>query len=800
MKHYLILVMVSCIINFTHSQNCEQNLFGSIQDFHDGTPIIGATVYIKTLNKYTTSDINGKFTIKNLCNGNLVLIVSHLACETQHVKIQIKGDTHYEINLEHHTEELNEVKIDGSATRKLTKTSQETLLKNDVIERYSASNLGDVLKQVSGVSSINTGNSIVKPVINGLHSSRVITNVNGVRLQDQEWGIEHAPSIDLNMAGSISVIKGSNALAYGGDAIGGVIVLNPSNISIKDSLYGKTIINGQTNGRGYNLTSSLTKTWQKGWYINSQGTLKRSGDFKTTNYNLTNTGLNSKGVSLNTGYKTFEQGFNVYYSYLNNEIGILRTSHIGNIDDLVNAINTRQPLVIENFSYRINAPRQEITHKIIKTEFYKRFKKFGKLKLHYDFQKNQRFEYDIRRGSDRDLPAIDLTLKTHTLKSNLKMDSNINSIYNLGVNLSFQNNFANPDTGIRRLIPDFDKFDFGVFAISNFKLNDKINLDLGLRYDFNKIDAKKFYIATRWEERGYNVDFSNLIIDDLGTQLLTNPVFKYHNISASAGISHQFNDNNSVIINYGLSNRAPNPSELFSDGLHQSTARLELGDLRLEQETSNRFSATYQFKNNGLSVNLEGFANHISDYIFIKPTGTELTIRGAFPVWGYSKTDALLFGLDITANYTLNENWFLSNKSAFIKGRNLDKKEALIDIPSFKTVNSLRYYNKKWLNFNTELQSELVLRQNDFPNNNFETFIPSTQNFVLVDISSPPSAYHLMHFESDITLKLSKKTNLNIGLNITNIFNSSYREYLNRLRYFADDLGRNFMLQLKLNY
>ena len=70
----------------------------------------------------------------------------------------------------------------------------------------------------------------------------------------------------------------------------------------------------------------------------------------------------------------------------------------------------------------------------------------------------------------------------------------------------------------------------------------------------------------------------------------------------------------------------------------------------------------------------------------------------------------------------------------------------------------------------------------------------------LVDVSTTPPAYHLLHLQSNISLDISEKTDLNIGLNITNIFNTNYRENLNRLRYFADDVGRNIMLQLKLNY
>lgn len=798
MKHFLLMVLL-CLFNLAHSQNCIHTFLGEVEDFHDGTPMSGATVYIETLNSYTTADINGKFTIKNLCNGKLILTISHVGCETKRLEVDINGDTYKEINMEHHIEELHEVKISGNRPTRLTKSAQETHLNTETLERFSALNLGDALKQVSGVSSINTGNSIVKPVINGLHSSRISIITNGVLLQDQEWGIEHAPTIDINSAGSINVIKGANALAYSGDAIGGVIVLKPSPIINKDSLYGKTILNGQTNGRGYNIASTLSKTWEKGWYVNGQASHKRFGDFEAPNYNLTNTGLNSLGFNLGGGYKTFEKGFHVNYSYLNNEIGILRAAHLGSINDLVDAINNGDPIVIEDFSYDINSPKQDITHQIFKAEFYKRFKQFGRLQVQYDFQNNQRFEFDIRRGDDNK-PAIDLNLKTHSMKANLKLDANTNTCYNFGISARYQNNFANPNTGVRRLIPDYDKYDFGVFAISNFKWGDKTDLNFGLRYDFNSIDAKKFYITSRWEERNYDQDFSDIVIEEIGNQILVNPVFNFHNVSLSAGISHEINEQNTIVFNYGLSQRAPNPSELFSDGLHHSAGRIELGDLRIKQETSNRFGATYQLQQSKLVLNVEGFVNHIKDFIQIIPFGTEQTIRGAFPVWNYEQIDALLFGIDVAANYEFNTNWNINNKSAFIKGSAIETKTALIDMPAFKTITVLGYTNKKWLNFNANLESEWVFEQNDFPDFNFETLNPTTQQMVLVDISTPPPAYHLMHFRSDITLDLSQKTKLNLGLTVFNVFNTSYREYLNRLRYFADDLGRNFMLQIKLNY
>ena len=799
LKNVVFSCLFCCISFANFAQNCTYKLEGTVIDYHDGTSIYGATIYIKNLNKYTTSDKNGKFIIKNLCEGKLDIAISHVSCETKNVSLELTENITRDFLLEHHIEELDAINIKTDID-KIDNTKQISTLKQNEIDKYSKDNLGDALKEIAGVTSINTGNTIVKPMINGLHSSRVLIMANGVRLQDQEWGIEHAPNIDINTAVNISLVKGANALEFGGDAIGGVIITKPSRIIVKDSLFGKTILSGQTNGRGFSFHSSLSKTTQKGWYVNGLTTLKRYGDFESSEYVLTNTGLSSKSFALQTGLKQFESGFNLYYTYVKNEIGILRSSHLGNVSDLVDAINSPRPFVVNDFSYDINSPRQEITHQLVKVDYYKRFKKLGKLLVQYDFQDNQRFEFDIRVGDDRDKPAIDLNLTSHAITSNFEFDANSDKVYKVGFQTAYQNNFANPETGVRRLIPDYDKVDFGIFTIGNFTLNDNTKLDLGLRYDFNYINAKKFYFKSRWQERNYDTEFGDLIIGDFNTQWLVNPKFTYHNVSASAGISYQLSEKSSVLFNYGLSNRAPNPSELFSDGLHHSASRIELGDLRLGQETSNRISSSYRFSGKQTQFLVELFFNTIDDFIYIEPAGTEQTIRGAFPVWEYKKTDANLFGVDVKLEQELSSNFSFINKTSYIRGKDITNKRDLIDIPAARTTNILNYSNKNWKSFNASLESEFVFKQNRFPDNNFTTFIPQTNTNELVDVSSTPPSYHLLHFTTDATFNLSEKVEMNVSFSIDNLLNTSYREYLNRLRYFADDLGRNYTLQIKLNY
>ncbi len=794
-----LLLFLLCSITSAKGQNCTYKFSGVVEDFHDKSPITGATVLIKSQNKYTATDIEGKFTIENICSGKISVEISHVACETKIIEIDVTKNMYKIIDLEHHTEELNEVSVNASLNKK-TQTAQETLLKTDVIEKYTSASLGDALKDISGVSSLNTGNTIVKPVINGMHSSRVLISFNNVRLQDQEWGIEHAPNIDINTATSISVIKGANALQFGGDAIGGVVIINPDRSIKTDTLYGKTIISQQDNGNLFSATSSVHAVFKSPWYIDGQASYKRAGDFNAANYNLTNTGINARSFTIGTGFKRFDKGFELFYSNLYNELGILSASHIGNVVDLVNAINSTTPFIIEDFSYTINNPKQKVTHQLFKANAFQRYKGFGKVTVQYDYQNNRRLEFDKRRGENKNLQAVDLTLKTHTFKGDVILDSNTANTYKFGFNAGYQNNFSDPVTKVRRLIPDYDRVTFGTYAIGNFKFNNFI-VEAGLRYDMDYMNAKKFYLKSRWEAEGYAEDFGDIVTDDTvsGSQILTNPIFTFHNISASLGATYMLNANNSLIVNYGLANRAPNAAELFSDGLHHSAARFEIGDLRLHPETSNRFGVSYLLEKSKLNATLEAFYNHVSDYIYLEPSGIETTIRGSFPVWRYKQINAQLFGIDTNLTYAFNSNVSFGNKTAYINGRDLSEKRALIDVPPFKTVSTIKYTKGNWHNFYIALEHEYNARQNKYPDNNFDTFIPTTGEYETVDISTPPGAYHLLHFNTGVQFSLSE-TNLALNLSIRNLSDTAYRNYMNQQRFYADDLGRSIQIQVKINY
>ena len=341
-----------------------------------------------------------------------------------------------------------------------------------------------------------------------------------------------------------------------------------------------------------------------------------------------------------------------------------------------------------------------------------------------------------------------------------------------------------------------------MYGIASHNFAETLTFDTGIRYDFSTIQATKFYLKSRWDERNYSPEFEEFKVGENGNQWLTKPQFSFHNLSASAGIHKEFEQQWDLYLNLSVATRNPNPSEFFSDGLHHSTAVIELGDLKLQKERSYKAAATLQKKWDSFSISVNPFINSINNYIFLTPTEFETTIRGVFPVWEYQQTNALMTGLDFETHWKINKNWQHQFSLAYVNGKDISANEALIDMPPLNINNKIQFAKKEWNNLLLELKSEIATRQSRFPDNNFKTNIIVDQELVEVDvdISTPPKGYQLLHFYSEMKFNTFKKASTTLAFSVQNIFNTTYRDYLNRQRLFADEMGRNFQLQLKINY
>jgi len=230
-------------------------------------------------------------------------------------------------------------------------------------------------------------------------------------------------------------------------------------------------------------------------------------------------------------------------------------------------------------------------------------------------------------------------------------------------------------------------------------------------------------------------------------------------LTGNLGFRKQFHHELEWFSNVSLASRNPNPSELFSDGLHHSTGQVELGDLRLEREQSFKFSNTLKKEWKKTNLSITPFINRIANFIYLQPIGFETTIRGAFPVWEFKQTEALLTGIDVNFNWDVTRAFSHKTNFAYVNGENLTENKPLIDMPPVTWNQKLVYSNPKWYDFTASLQSELVFRQTRFPDYNFETNIVVNNELepVIVDISSSPAGYHLLHLYGEMTFKFGTK-------------------------------------------
>ena len=783
----------------SYSQECNYSFYGEIFDLHLNENLSDAKIKLEGIEIEVFSNQIGEFVIENLCKGEYSIVISHPNCKPLNVTISIPRKEVKKIYLEHHQTELEEIIVMGESILSEGISSIEALMTSEETLRYKSKSLGDAIEQLSGVSSYKTGNSIVKPVLHGLTGSRIGVINNGIRLQDNEWGVDHAPSIDLSNIESIQLIKGAGTLKYAGDAIGGIIKINYDKNFIKDSLYGYNSLGYNNNGKGMYFISKIIKSSNNGNNFGASISLKSNGDYNSKNYNLSNSGARKIAGSIFFSKNKITKEWGVRYSFFRNEIGILFSAHVGNLGDLARAINSQIPLDIRSYTRKINSPYQLVNHHnfsaFIKNKSYERIR----WDLNYSYQSNLRQEFDLRRGQYKDQAGLNIHLQTHDLVFDMELMNKNRFAWKYGASLQFQDNFSNPNTGLKRLIPDHQKMKFGLYGVSEFNYSDGFRLEAGMRFDIDYINAKKYYDIDLWNELGYDDNFKSTIL--LETSLgnyLTEQIKSFKNLSSTFGMKKKVNNDINAILNLAYTSRSPNAAELFSDGLHHSMATIELGNLRLIPEKAFKLIFSFENKNGPISYSLTGFNSIIKNYINLEPSldGFEKTARGAFLKREYRQIPNVnMRGLDFDLKLELSNKINIKSSASMIEAFE-DDNTPLVDIPPFNIKNEFIFEVSQKTPFVIRIKSEYVGKQKKFPNQNFnyDYLINGAINEMEVDISVTPKDYHLLGLQ--IEKEFYKKINGRIY--IDNILNLEYRSYLNRLRYFAPEIGR--LIGLELNY
>lgn len=749
------------------------NFTGIVLDKESKKPLVAASVYLREIKKGVAASHHGEFKFPDLKGGLYTIEIRYLGYGELIDTIYINQDREKIFYLESVDYELKDVTVTAKRDPAgLTGSSQSVAILSALdIDKKRGQTIAQTMENIPGVTTLNTGPSISKPVIRGLHSQRIIVLNDGVAQEGQQWGGEHAPEIDPFSPGEIQVLKGAAGVEYGANAIGGVIRIDQAPLPEKDGFGGKISLNGFSNnkqGAGSILLQGKTE-YLPGIAYRIRASARKAGSSQTPKHIIGNTGFTEFDGSGTIGYRNESFNFQTHFSHFGTELGIYNGAHIGNLTDLKRVIERGEPFSDYEFTYDIAKPKQNITHDLISIHSDLNYEDIGTIEMQYGWQKNYREEYDHKPLNDSlaalNKPSFKLTLYTNSLDLKFKHNP-LNKLWGtFGISTSYQ---FNQRGGKVFLIPDFEAVTAGIYLIENYLWNDW-TFNSGLRWD------------SRFVSVAENLNKTN------PSKTVTAADYRYQNLTGVFGAVYKLSEEWSLAGNAGSAWRPPGINEMYSNDVHHGTAQYEIGDLNLKNERSYSFDLTLKHIGEKTRGEISIYNNIYDNFIYLNPdTQYTLTVRGAFPTFRYVQADAVIRGIEGNLIVPLFDHQQIEMNFSVTRGYNLKSNEPLIYMPADRIqlifhsdITSSEIFEDNY----SEVHLKLVRQQDQFPEN--------------TDLANPPKGYGLVDLDFGSRIKINN-TSITASLSFQNVFNQYYRDYLSRYRYFIEDPGRNIVARIQI--
>lgn len=765
-----IALLFLCI----HSQLRAQPLTLRVVEADSQEPIPYATISLSG-KKYLT-DATGVKVFKEKNVYPLEVEVGATGYKKKKQRISKLG--RYKVALEPVGHELSAVYVEAKKNRGVS-TATTVELPKAVLGRSQMLSLGSLLSKLSGVRSLSTGAMIEKPIIEGLSGSRVAIISDGVKLSGQHWGGDHAPELSLPSYASVSVVKGAEGVRYGAGVLGGAVVvdtsLDPTDRATRLSLNTSYTDNGRVYG-GDGFLELGTALWGGGLRARLAGKYYRSGDYKTAEYLLYNTGSKISDYRLDLGYQKGRYKLDLSATSYLATLGIYSGSHIGNLADLLGRFEMGRPSshLLAPFSYKIATPRQEVAHHTLQAKLGYQLSPIDQFELQLSLQQDHRREYDYRKGDNVGKPSFAFKLKTTEAKARYEHLYTERLQGELGLDLLYHDNVSDRGTNTVPLIPNYIRYGLGVFNLWQYRPREELLFTLGLRGDWTYMNAK-----------GY---------DRLGEAYGSEA--NYAAISASLSVQWQPIDVLSLKSHLALAQRAPEMNELYSRGVHHGEALYLQGDSLLRTEKAIKWTNSLDFHQEDWHLEGTAFVQMIFDYIYDRPLyyqingkreiETVMQLSGIFPVYYYKQTNGLFGGGDLTATYAINAALSLFVRGEWLYARDVRYGNYFPEIPSDRYTLGVKYhhhYGQRWF-LSSSLRGVWVTKQ--------QRFDPDMDL-----LPASPEGYTLLEASLALSYRLPRAGLLQFYFEGGNLLNTLYKDYTNRLRFFAHDRGRSLTVGLR---
>jgi iron complex outermembrane receptor protein len=802
MKNLLFFIIV---LLFHISTSAQNGLSGKITDAATGTPVSGAVIYIQDIRMGAMSKEDGSYNLTNIPKGTYMVEAHLVGYMMKPQSVNINGNVILNLQLVTSSYEEQEVVVTGNATgADIESTPQPiTEVSHDYLFQQSSSNVIDAIAKVPGVSAITDGQSISKPVIRGLGYNRVVVVNDGIVQQGQQWGDEFGIEVDPNSVERVEILKGPASLVYGSDAISGVINLLPEKTLPEGQVKGDILTNYQTNnglmnvsghiagnnngiawsGRVSNIMAHAYQNKNDGYVLNSQ--------FSNFNYDGT------IGIHKSWGFSQ------LHYSYFD-----LRTGIVDGTRDSASGKLIQQVGINGNPMYIIPTKQEYSSYTpLIINQIVKHYKivwdnsiSLGENRIigRFGLQRNSRQEFN-----DPTMPDIsNISYLLNTLNYDARFISAERHGFNFtaGANGMYENS---QNKGTLLLIPEYQLFDIGGFAIANKKIAN-LNLSAGVRYDVRTLKTMDAYIDSN--ENPVSANTSGAL------HRFARTTSNFKGISGSIGSTYNFAESAYIKVNVARGFRAPNIAEMGSNGIHDGTVIYEKGDPNLKPEQSMQIDIAPGIHTKDFELEVDGFMNKIDNFIYTKALldkNGNVTVDsstagfGAAPVFKYTQGSALLQGgevvldihpsgikwLDLYAAYSM-VNASLENVPDSIKYIPFTppaRLQAYLTLTARKLNPAMHNSFIRFGMVHSFEQSRIYLQTADYTALN-----TATSPFEYAASRTPTKAYTLLSagIGADIMKNNGQKA-CTIFINVDNILNEKYMDYMSRFKYLPVNFASN---------